>query len=32
VAPHSSNEKDEKLVMEFKIKWGSGRVILVMEE
>jgi len=32
VAPHSSNEKEEKLVMECKIKWGSGRAILVMEE
>jgi hypothetical protein len=32
VAPHSSNEKEEKLVMEYKIKWGGGRAILVMEE
>jgi hypothetical protein len=32
VAPHSSNRKDEKLVMERKIKWGSGKPTLVMEE
>ena len=32
VAPHSSKEFDEKLVMERKIKWGSCIQTLVMEE